>query len=312
MNSRFNQILNDISNYVSNAAQKTYKGKKRSDLKDSDFLFPETRSFPIVTPQDIPDAISNFGRMKGPMSYDAFLKKLYNMAKRKGPEFVAALPKATKDRLGIDKKSTASSMFKVGDAVKNVNTECKHYGSEGVITEISDLPNDMGKVVTYKTVNSGKTWSAGDSLTKTEVQLALMEPDYDTVMETPASEDETPEMELEEYKQDFLSMNIGSLMAIMNHAMSILEEVKTNQMVKENLTESWLQGKIAITEDYMRTIHDFVKYVPGEDDNSLAQSKPGLWENIRKKREKMGKNYKPAKPGDKDRPDSEQWKRLTK
>jgi hypothetical protein len=26
----------------------------------------------------------------------------------------------------------------------------------------------------------------------------------------------------------------------------------------------------------------------------------------------MGKNYKPAKPGDKDRPDSDQWKRLTK
>lgn len=312
MNSRFYQILDDISNYVSDAAQKTYKGKKRSELKDSDFLFPETRSFPIVSPRDIPDAISNFGRMKGEMSYDAFLKKLYNMAKRKGPEFVAALPKATKDRLGIDKKSMASSMFKVGDAVKNINAQCKHYGSEGVITDISDLPNDMGKVVTYKTINSGKTWSAGDSLTKTEVQLALMEPDYDTVMETPASDDETPEMELEKYKEDFLSMNIGSLMAIMNHAMSILEEIKTNPMVKENLTESWLQGKIAITEDYMRTIHDFVKYVPGEDDNSLAQSKPGLWENIRRKREKMGKNYKPAKPGDKDRPESEQWKRLTK
>lgn len=81
--------------------QKTYKGTKRSELKDSDFLFPETRSFPIVTPQDIPDAISNFGRMKGNMSYDAFLKKLYQMAKRKGPEFVAALPEASKQQLGL-------------------------------------------------------------------------------------------------------------------------------------------------------------------------------------------------------------------
>ena len=42
------------------AAQKTYSGKKRSDLKDSDFLFPQDRSFPIVSPQDIADAISNF------------------------------------------------------------------------------------------------------------------------------------------------------------------------------------------------------------------------------------------------------------
>jgi hypothetical protein len=40
--------------------------------------------------------------------------------------------------------------------------------------------------------------------------------------------------------------------------------------------------------------------------------KPGLWDNIRKKKDKMGKNYRPAKPGDKDRPDPEQWKKLTK
>lgn len=78
------------------AYQKTYKGIKRSNLKDSDFLFPETRSFPIVSPQDVRDAISNFGRMKGDMSYDTFIKKLYQKAKSKGPEFVAAIPESTK------------------------------------------------------------------------------------------------------------------------------------------------------------------------------------------------------------------------
>jgi len=62
----------------------------------------------------------------------------------------------------------------------------------------------------------------------------------------------------------------------------------------------------------MRTIHDFVMYVSEGADTTEAESKPGLWENIRKKRERMGKKYKPAKPGDKDRPDSEQWKKLTK
>jgi len=78
------------------AYQKTYKGTKRSQLKDSDFLFPETRSFPIVTPQDVRDAISNFGRMKGDMTYDAFIKKLYKKAKSKGADFVAAIPEKTK------------------------------------------------------------------------------------------------------------------------------------------------------------------------------------------------------------------------
>lgn len=122
---------------------------------------------------------------------------------------------------------------------------------------------------------------------------------------------ESPQMELNEYKKDFLEMNIGSLRAIMQHAKNILDSLD-DPSVKENLTESWLQGKIAITEDYMRTIHDFVKYVPSDDDNTFAGDKPGLWENIRKKKQREGKNYKPAKPGDKDRPDPDQWKKLSK
>lgn len=41
----------------------------------------------------------------------------------------------------------------------------------------------------------------------------------------------------------------------------------------------------------------------------IASAKPGLWENIRKKREREGKNYKPAKPGDPDRPSKDAWKK---
>jgi len=78
------------------AYQSTYKGKTRSELKNSDFLFPEKRSFPIVSPQDVRDAINNYGRMGGGMSYDAFIKKLYNKAKSNGPAFVAAIPEKTK------------------------------------------------------------------------------------------------------------------------------------------------------------------------------------------------------------------------
>jgi len=118
---------------------------------------------------------------------------------------------------------------------------------------------------------------------------------------------ESPEMELKEYKQDFLEMNIGSLNAIIRHAQDILESLE-DPMVKENLTESWLQGKIAITEDYMKTIHGFVKFVPSDDDDE-SMTPASLWENIRKKKLREGKNYRPAKPGDKDRPNKEAWKR---
>jgi hypothetical protein len=75
--------------------------------------------------------------------------------------------------------------------------------------------------------------------------------------------------ELSEYRQDFLDMNIGSIRMIMESAKTILESLESPS-VQKNLTASWLQGKIAITEDYMRTIHDFVKYVPANVDKSVA------------------------------------------
>lgn len=97
------KIVLDFSEQIK-AAQQKFGGKKRSNLKDSDFLFPKDRSFPIVSPQDVKDAISNFGRMKSNMSYDEFLKKLYHFAQKKGKAFVDALPEASKEKLGISKK----------------------------------------------------------------------------------------------------------------------------------------------------------------------------------------------------------------
>ena len=129
--------------------------------------------------------------------------------------------------------------------------------------------------------------------------------------EDETTEIENPEIELMEYKEDYYEMSVGSLRAIMQHSQNILNALD-NPNVKENLTESWLQGKIAITEDYMRTIHDFIMYVSEAADSISAADRPGLWENIRKKKEKEGKKYRPARPGEKDRPNPEQWKKLTK
>jgi len=68
-------------------------------------------------------------------------------------------------------QNQASSMFQVGDKVKNVNAECKHYGSEGTVKEIRELPENMGYAVIYECSNNGPTWKAGDMLGKTEIQL---------------------------------------------------------------------------------------------------------------------------------------------
>jgi cellobiose-specific phosphotransferase system component IIB len=43
-------------------------------------------------------------------------------------------------------------------------------------------------------------------------------------------------------------------------------------------------------------------------EQSFSESKKGLWHNIQQKRKRMGKNYKPAKPGEKGRPGAKAWK----
>tara|TARA_B100000131_G_scaffold5517_1_gene5689 strand:+ start:494 stop:1216 length:723 start_codon:yes stop_codon:yes gene_type:complete len=41
-------------------------------------------------------------------------------------------------------------------------------------------------------------------------------------------------------------------------------------------------------------------------------AKRGLWDNIRDKKKREGDDYRPAKPGDKDRPDEKSWKKAQK
>jgi len=93
------QLILELDITETDAYQKSYKGKKRSELKDSDFLFPEDRSFPLTTTQDVRDAISNFGRMKKAMSYETFIKKLWQKAKSKGLE--SGIPQSTKEKYNL-------------------------------------------------------------------------------------------------------------------------------------------------------------------------------------------------------------------
>ena len=65
-------------------------------------------------------------------------------------------------------------------------------------------------------------------------------------------------------------------------------------------TEELTEANIVIPEE-----SDYVDF--GEDTEEVDVA--SLWENIRKKKEREGKNYRPAKPGDKDRPSPEALKR---
>jgi hypothetical protein len=66
---------------------------------------------------------------------------------------------------------------------------------------------------------------------------------------------------LEEYKGDFLGMTIGSIKSIKQHAENILEALEGgDEKVKANLTEPFLQPQVALAEDYMITIHNYVMF----------------------------------------------------
>jgi hypothetical protein len=60
---------------------------------------------------------------------------------------------------------------------------------------------------------------------------------------------------------------------------------------------------------YIPTQAEYEDFGEETEEWDVAEAKPGLWENIRKKKERLGKKYKPAKRGDKDRPDPESWKK---
>lgn len=66
-----------------------------------------------------------------------------------------------------------------------------------------------------------------------------------------------------------------------------------------------------LTEEnfYIPTEAEYEDFGEETEEWDVAAEKPGLWENIRKKREREGKNYKPAKPGDPDRPSKDAWKK---
>ena len=66
-------------------------------------------------------------------------------------------------------------VMEAGMRILNINTSCKHYNSEGIVKEIKDLPNDMGKIVAYEVLNDGNNFKKGDILTKTIDQIKILE-----------------------------------------------------------------------------------------------------------------------------------------
>jgi len=62
----------------------------------------------------------------------------------------------------------------VGEFIVNINPDCKHKGSVGIVMYINTLPGEAGKTASYMCTNDGPTWGIGDMLEKTLDQLTSM------------------------------------------------------------------------------------------------------------------------------------------
>ena len=67
------------------------------------------------------------------------------------------------------------NVIEAGMRILNTNASCKHYNSEGIVKEIKDLPDDMGKIIAYEVINDGANFKKGDILTKTIDQIKILE-----------------------------------------------------------------------------------------------------------------------------------------
>ena len=130
------------------------------------------------------------------------------------------------------------------------------------ISEVSKDPkfkdNKQRVAICYTQFDEAKA-SARVTVGEGDEEFLVLAQDDMINMNAPEMEDESPEEELQENKRDLYEMAIGSIRSIQAHASAILaslEDVK----VQDNLTETWIQGKLAIAEDYIVNVHNYVMF----------------------------------------------------
>ena len=103
-------------------------------------------------------------------------KELSKFAGTKHKDLPEKKKEETNEDIGDTNTISEPYMFQVGDIVNNVNPQCNHFGSMGIVQDLIDLPNEMGTLVKYMVTNHGGTYNPGMMLTKTMDQLAPVGP----------------------------------------------------------------------------------------------------------------------------------------
>lgn len=154
-----------------------YGGTPRADLKDSDFVFPDTRTFPVMTQKDVEDAVSSWGRYKGEETFETFKTRLTALAKRKG--FAEALPAswgATKAIKALTRDDGDAVLVYDGDGVKAM-PELGAGWVGGYLVRFGDPATDQGDLSEYRDIFTRDT-DYGNAKTSTVWTHHRMLPGY--------------------------------------------------------------------------------------------------------------------------------------
>ena len=89
-----------------------------------------------------------------------------------------------------------------------------------------------------------------------------------------------------------------------------MKENKYLAAAKQYVDESGYTEELTEANFIIPNEEDYIDFGEEVEEWDIAADRPGLWENIRKKKQREGDKYKPAKPGDPDRPDPKTWKKL--
>jgi len=164
---------------------------------------------------------------------------------------------------------SAKPVSKITGSEEEITLEAEVQGkNKGLWYNIQQKKKRMGKK--YRPAKPGspdrpsqealKKAQAADYLNEEYEWDGETEFDQVELLKIDASLSKAEEIEdLEDYKEDFYGMIVGSITSIQVHAQNILNKLN-DPMVKENLTEPFLQQTAALAEDYMITIHNYVMF----------------------------------------------------
>lgn len=143
-------------------------GEKRSDIPAEDFAGKD-ESYPIVTPSSVSDAASSIGRA-GPENFsaDELKTNIIQIARRKGAEFVAALPDAWQGK-------KARKMAKLAKAASdNAPDDADDEAGETPSEEAAETPKEEAAEEAKEPVEKRKIAKLRKRLAKQAAEIASL------------------------------------------------------------------------------------------------------------------------------------------